>query len=219
MNSNLQTITAQFQLKRSHIVIIILCVICNFPALCQESNYNKIQRIINNADSISNSDKIKSVRKNIYWLNGGIWFSTKTLEGIVDFNINYAVKRNLISAQYLVVNDLLYDDIFKPMKDTYSYGLLYGRYFTNDLIIASLYTGFSIINIVQSVETGDSTGDSFIRLPVITKKSYYKFGIPIKAQLMIRGKYVGVSLSSHININSDMPYQKLCIGISLGKFK
>ncbi|MEW6686796.1 MAG: hypothetical protein AB1393_11420 [Candidatus Edwardsbacteria bacterium] len=179
-------------------------------ALSQESYWDRIRRIKATPDS----NKIKAItdttcisdsnasRQKYYWANLGLWLSTKTLEGIFDVNINYAVKNNIFTGQYEVVTGSTPDILVRYAEESRTYGLLYGRYYSNELMFASLSGGFSLVSVDDGV-----------------KKRTHTVGVPIKAQLMIRGKYVGFGISGHVNMNSKMPYQKICLTISLGKLE
>ncbi|MEW6686795.1 MAG: hypothetical protein AB1393_11415 [Candidatus Edwardsbacteria bacterium] len=202
--------------------LLVICALLNTKeALSQESYYDRLNRIKKNSDSLRISVPDTNKPSKCFWLDLGTGLISESKEGfVIDINLNYAAKNHILSGQFVNADDFR---IFGGGKVSYDFSFLYGRYYSKERIFASIATGLSYVKGWASICAATDSGDEFngfdFSLGGSIKRHFSTIGIPVRAQVMIRWKYLGIGLSGIVNMNSERPYQGLLLNISPGKLK
>lgn len=166
----------------------------------------------NDKDSINNQAiefNAETKKNDLWWFAAGVGMPSLG----VNFAINHTINNFLISGDFSRVAKFNDNDFWGGVdKDCYSYSILLGAYKTNKNIFSSISSGISYI-------AGLDRPESEAYDPGIESVKFKTIGLPIKIQLSLNGKYVGLGICGIFNLNKNMPYGMGILSLSLGNMK
>ncbi|MDQ7798746.1 MAG: hypothetical protein RDU76_07365 [Candidatus Edwardsbacteria bacterium] len=146
---------------------------------------------------------------NLYWIDAA--FGMPSIG--IDFGLNYVTTKILYAGNFTRVAKFNNNEFWDGVDwecDTYS--LLIGFYKAKENKFASLCTGVSyIVGLDRTEPEAYNPGTESVKFRTI--------GLPVKAQVSMHGKYIGIGIGGILNINKDMPYGLATLSLSFGKLK
>lgn len=144
------------------------------------------------------------------WVSSGIGASSNGF--LYGFNFNYQYNRSIFSVQI----DAEIKDPRKEFPETTSdVSFLYGiSSNTNSVIVARLLAGVGGVSrtYFENVVTASLFGEELEQVEIIKNT----VGFPIRAELMLNGKFIAVGLTGLANINSLNTYTGLMFTVQIG---
>lgn len=203
------------------VFILSILTVSFFPTIVLSQNITEINKsgsiIIYSKtydkDSIgcqSIESNAKTNKKNdLWWFSAG--FGMPSLG--INLSINHTINKVLISGDFIHVAKFNDNDFWGGVdKDCYSYSFLLGAYKTDKNIFSSISSGVSYI-------VGLDRPESEAYTPGVESIKFKTIGLPIKVQLSLNGKYVGLGVYGIFNLNKNMPYGIGVLSLSLGNMK
>ncbi len=162
------------------------------------------------ADSTHVPDSTRSTTYS--WINLGMGTS---LEYPLAFTIglNYQLKKYLVSARFLITDELDLQNQ-SSSESIWDVGLLLGRFYKSDHILASLSAGLSLVGGMKrgSFISNDETWGGYYEL-----KHRAILGIPLESHLIyLLSQNAGIGITAFGNLNLDKPFFGALISLQLG---
>ncbi len=189
-----------------------LFVCGTFMLLCVSSLYS--QSLLNRAEPIAKPalKGANETQKSDEKIIKGIWFDCMVgnLNGLPSLGARVNVDFGLfVSAEYFVADELCF--MCGSSEEIKEYNVLIGKRFQFKYFSANLSVGAGVIYGEKDGRSEDTGYDIYYRTTSFDTK-----GISVNAGLIFGGRFVGIGLNAHGNINKDLPVYGLYLNVPFG---